>query len=159
MSLALDVGRVVMMPTSTEKNNNTSPTAASAGTDLNGAAAVRAAKAIKRRLKQFAAQRLLCRLRAWAFAFQQLMSNSATMQVFDTRRPDMRIHFGQLCAEARRNRVDLGARGFYATPGVDFNRETGQGTPFFYFTQGAAVAEVLGRSLHRRAASRRASIC
>jgi xanthine dehydrogenase large subunit len=37
----------------------------------------------------------------------------------------------------------LGARGFYATPGVDFNRETGQGTPFFYFTQGAAVAEVL----------------
>ena len=41
------------------------------------------------------------------------------------------------------NRVDLGARGFYATPGVDFNRETGQGTPFFYYTQGAAVAEVL----------------
>jgi xanthine dehydrogenase large subunit len=38
--------------------------------------------------------------------------------------------------------VDLGARGFYATPGVDFNRETGRGTPFFYFTQGAAVAEV-----------------
>ena len=41
-----------------------------------------------------------------------------------------------------RDRVDLGARGFYATPGVDFNRETGQGTPFFYYTQGAAVAEV-----------------
>ncbi len=34
-------------------------------------------------------------------------------------------------------------RGFFATPGVDFNRETGQGTPFFYYTQGAAVAEVL----------------
>jgi xanthine dehydrogenase large subunit len=39
--------------------------------------------------------------------------------------------------------VDLGARGFYATPGVDFNRETGRGTPFFYFTNGAAVADVL----------------
>src|SRR5256714_5631332 len=63
--------------------------------------------------------------------------------VLDSRRPDRRIAFGELCAEARRNRVDLGARGFYATPGVDFNRETGQGTPFFYYTQGAAVAEVL----------------
>jgi xanthine dehydrogenase large subunit len=62
--------------------------------------------------------------------------------VLDTRRPDVQIPFGQLCAEARRARVDLGARGFYATPGVDFNRETGQGTPFFYYTQGAAVAEV-----------------
>ena len=66
--------------------------------------------------------------------------------------PKSRIAFGQLCAEARRERVDLGARGFYATPGVDFNRETGRGTPFFYYTQGAAVAEVLDRPLHRRAA-------
>ena len=63
--------------------------------------------------------------------------------VYDSRRPELRIAFGELCAEARRERVDLGARGFYATPGVDFNRETGQGTPFFYYTQGAAVAEVL----------------
>jgi xanthine dehydrogenase large subunit len=63
--------------------------------------------------------------------------------VIDTRRADLRMPFGQLCADARRARVDLGARGFYATPGVDFNRETGRGTPFFYFTQGAAVAEVL----------------
>ena len=45
-------------------------------------------------------------------------------------------------AAARRDRVDLGARGFYATPGVDFNRETGRGTPFLYYTQGAAVAEI-----------------
>ena len=50
--------------------------------------------------------------------------------------------FGKLCEQARRDRIDLGARGFYITPGVDFNRETGRGTPFLYFTQGAAVAEV-----------------
>src|SRR2546423_11849578 len=62
--------------------------------------------------------------------------------VLDSRRPERRIGFGELGAAARRERVDLGARGFYATPGVDFNRETGQGTPFFYYTQGAAVAEV-----------------
>jgi len=137
----VDPKRVLVMPTSTEKNNNTSPTAASASTDLNGAAAVRACREIKRRLRRFAAARL-------ADARAGLAASSAHVKlrddcVFDSRRPDVRIPFGQLCAEARRERVDLGARGFYATPGVDFNRETGQGTPFFYYTQGAAVAEVL----------------
>jgi xanthine dehydrogenase large subunit len=62
--------------------------------------------------------------------------------VYDTRRPDVRIAFGPLCAEARRERIDLGARGFFATPGIDFNRDTGRGTPFSYFTQGAACCEV-----------------
>jgi xanthine dehydrogenase large subunit len=137
----IDVARVTLMPTSTEKNINTSPTAASAGTDLNGAAAVKACRDIKRRLRQFAASRL-------ADAKAGLSPSAAHIQfrdghVRDSRRPERRIAFAQLCAEARRERVDLGARGFYATPGVDFNRETGQGTPFFYFTQGAAVAEVL----------------
>ena len=137
----IDVSRVVLMSTSTEKNINTSPTAASAGTDLNGAAAVRACRTIKRRLRRFAAQRL-------ADVAMGLAPSTSHVQfrdnhVVDTRRPEVRIAVGQLCAEARRERVDLGARGFYATPGVDFNRETGQGTPFFYFTQGTAVAEVL----------------
>jgi xanthine dehydrogenase large subunit len=136
----IDPSRVVLMTTSTEKNNNTSPTAASAGTDLNGAAAVRACRAIKRRLRRFAAGRL-------ADAAAGLAPSTSHVQfrddhVLDNRRPDVQIPFGQICAEARRARVDLGARGFYATPGVDFNRETGQGTPFFYYTQGAAVAEV-----------------
>jgi xanthine dehydrogenase large subunit len=137
----VDLDRVIVMPTSTEKNNNTSPTAASASTDLNGAAAVRACRAIKRRLRRFAATFL-------ADAQAGLTRSSGHVQfrenhAFDARRPDVRIPFGQLCAEARRERIDLGARGFFATPGVDFNRETGQGTPFFYYTQGAAVAEVL----------------
>jgi xanthine dehydrogenase large subunit len=137
----VDVGLVTLMPTSTEKNINTSPTAASAGTDLNGAAAVEACRTIKRRLRRFAAARL-------ADAPTGLSASASHVHfregyVYDRRRPANRIAFGQLCAEARRARVDLGSRGFYATPGVDFNRETGQGTPFFYFTQGAAVAEVL----------------
>src|SRR4029079_10022236 len=55
---AIDASRVVVMATSTEKNINTSPTAASAGADLNGAAAVVACKTIKRRLRRFAARRL-----------------------------------------------------------------------------------------------------
>ena len=107
----------------------------------NGAAAVEACRIIKRRLRRFAASRL-------ADAKMGLSASASHVQfrdghVHDSRRPERKIAFGELCAEARRNRVDLGSRGFYATPGVDFNRETGQGTPFFYYTQGAAVAEVL----------------
>ena len=127
------------MPTSTEKNNNTSPTAASAGTDLNGAAAVKACRQIKARLGPFAAEQLAAE------------SGNATSpehvcfadgHAYDDREPARRLPFGQLADAARRAARLTWARAFYATPGVDFDRETGQGTPFFYYTQGAAVAEV-----------------
>jgi xanthine dehydrogenase large subunit len=135
----LDPARVRLMPTSTEKNNNTSPTAASASTDLNGAAAVRACKEIKRRLKRFAAARLADAAEGLAPSPRHVAFAGGA--VYDRRRPEVRLAFGPLCAAARRERVDLGARGFFATPGVDFNRETGRGTPFYYYTQGAAVVE------------------
>ena len=136
----LDPARVRLMPTSTEKNNNTSPTAASASTDLNGAAAVRACQQIKRRLKRFAAERLADQGAGLTPSPRHVIF--AKNAAYDSRRPDVQIAFGPLCDEARRERVDLGARGFFATPGVDFNRETGRGTPFFYYTQGAAAVEV-----------------
>src|SRR6202021_129435 len=60
----------------------------------------------------------------------------------DTRQRDTGLGFAELVRLADEERVDLGARGFYATPGVDFNRETGRGNPFLYFTNGAAVTEV-----------------
>ncbi len=131
---------VILMPTSTEKNNNTSPTAASAGTDHNGAAAIDACRQIKSRLAAYAASLL-------ASAEEGLVESPthivfAEGKVSDARRPEKRIAFGKLAAQARRDRIDLGARGFYITPGVDFNRETGKGNPFLYFTQGAAVAEI-----------------
>jgi xanthine dehydrogenase large subunit len=136
----LDPDRVRVMPTSTEKNNNTSATAASASTDLNGAAALRACQQIKRRLKKFAADRLSDKHEGLTPSPRHVVF--ADNAVYDTRRPEPRIAFGPLCAEARRERVDLGARGFFATPGIDFNRDTGRGTPFFYYTQGAACCEV-----------------
>ena len=136
----LDPAHVRLMPTSTEKNNNTSPTAASASTDLNGAAAVRACQQIKRRLKKFAAERLSDKAEGLTPSPRHVVF--ADNAVYDSRRPELRIAFGPLCDEARRERVDLGARGFFATPGVDFNRDTGRGTPFFYYTQGAAAVEV-----------------
>ena len=130
--------QVILMPTSTEKNCNTSPTAASAGTDLNGAAAVEACRTIRARLEAWAAAR---------FAEDGLVESCGHVGfaggwVYDTRRPAMRMAFGDLCAAARRDRVDLGARGFYATPIAGFDPAAGRGAPFFYYTQGAAAAEV-----------------
>ncbi len=133
------VSSVIVMATSTEKNHNTSPTAASAGTDLNGQAALVACARIRGRLAAFAAQRL-SRPAGHPVSAEDIRFEDGA--VFDSRTPQERIPFSTLCDEARRERIDLGERGFYATPGVDFNRETGRGTPFYYFTTGAAVAEV-----------------
>lgn len=137
----LDPAAVRLMITSTEKNNNASPTAASASTDLNGAAAIDACRQIKRRLRRFAAEQLADSAMGLAPSTRHISFRDGT--VFDRRCPDKILPFGILCDMARRERISLGARGFFATPGVDFNRETGRGTPFFYYTQGAAVAEVV----------------
>jgi len=131
---------VIVMPTSTEKNNNTSPTAASAGTDLNGAAAVNASQIIKNRLANLAADLFASPERGLIPSPEHI--EFADGIVSDARQPGSAIPFGELCNRARLERIDLGARGFYKTPGVDFNRETGKGNPFLYYTQGAAVAEV-----------------
>lgn len=138
----IDPDHVLLMTTSTEKNHNTSPTAASAGTDLNGAAAVDACRQIKRRMAQFAAQLFADEQAGLVCSPEHVVFTDG--MVGDSRIADSakRYHFGEFCDTARRERVDLGARGFFATPGVDFNRETGRGNPFFYYTTGAAISEV-----------------
>lgn len=138
---ALPWESVVVMPTSTEKNNNTSPTAASASTDLNGTAAVRACAVLRARLAEVAARHL-------ASADDGLEAAPASIDfvsgcVLDRRRPAVTLTFAELVALAYEQRVSLGERGFYATPGVDFNRDTGKGNPFLYYTNGCAAAEVL----------------
>ena len=133
---------VRMMATSTEKSNNTSPTAASAGTDLNGAAALNACGQILQRMRAYGAQLFASEQRGLVAAPEHVVIDGGW--VYDDRDAiaTNRIPFGEFCAMARRERVDLGARGFFATPGVDYNRETGRGNPFFYYTTGAAIAEV-----------------
>jgi xanthine dehydrogenase large subunit len=128
------------MVTSTEKNNNTSPTAASASTDLNGTAAVRACEILKARLAEVAARLLASPEDGIIPSPAHLVFEAGG--VVDTRCPGRRVAFKDLVRQAYEDRVDLGARGFYATPGVEFNRETGRGNPFLYFTNGAAAAEV-----------------
>ena len=139
-AFGLEPDRVILMPTSTEKNANTSPTAASAGTDLNGAAALDACRTIRERLAAYAARRLASADLGLTESAEQMVF--AGGRVYDRRCPERHVAFAELCGLARRDRIDLGGRGFYATPGVDYNRDTGRGSPFFYYTQGAATAEV-----------------
>ena len=140
---------VRVMTTSTEKNHNTSPTAASAGSDLNNAAALDACEQILGRMRAHAAD--LFASEAHGRVKSEVHVVVADGRVYDSRVPidgseaEHGVHatdFGPFCGGARRERVDLGARGFFSTPGVDFNRVTGRGNPFFYHTTGAAVAGV-----------------
>ncbi len=140
-AFGLPAEAVRVMTTSTEKNNNTSPTAASASTDLNGFAALHACETLRGRLADVAAQRLANPTEGLAPSPEHIRFEAG--QARDSRRAGLAIDFAELVRLAYEERVDLGARGFHATPGVDFNRETGRGNPFLYFTNGAAVSEVL----------------
>jgi len=138
---ALPADAVMLMPTSTEKNNNTSPTAASASTDLNGTAAVRACEGLRERLADVAARHFASPADGIEACPEHVRFENG--RVFDSRRPAIWITFREVVGLAYEQRVSLGERGFYATPGVDFNRETGKGAPFLYYTNGCAAAEVL----------------
>jgi xanthine dehydrogenase large subunit len=137
----LPLAAVRVMPTSTEKNNNTSPTAASASTDLNGSAAVRACEVLRNRLAEVAAPRLVSGNHDLTASPDHVRFENA--QVFDSRLPTVRLSFRELVCLAHEQRINLGERGFFATPEIDFSWQTGRGTPFRYYTTGAAAAEVL----------------
>lgn len=111
-TLGVAIGRVHVMVTSTEKNNNTSATAASSGADLNGSAAVDACRRIRARLDEVEARH----------------GDGLTWE--------------QLVQLAYRERVSLGERGFYATPRLDWDWTSGRGTPFLYFTMATSCSEV-----------------
>jgi xanthine dehydrogenase large subunit len=126
--------------TSTDKNNNTSPTAASCGTDLNGAAAMEAAGRLRQRLAAFAVQQKLFRTAERDPTEADIEFLDST--VFARNAPAERLSFEAVVRAAYAHRVSLGERGFYATPGIGWDQILGQGSPFLYFTQGAAAAEV-----------------
>ncbi len=172
LGLPRDAARV--MPTRTDKNANTSPTAASSGTDINGAAALLATRKIKKRLSELAYKLLDIPKEKWASktaglgtqpevkletpnldendpnAGAEWQSGKATyfeMQfedgwVFHPEHPTKKIEFKYLVLEAYLNRVSLSDYAFYKIPGIEFNKLTGQGDAFLYFTQGAACSEV-----------------
>ena len=140
-ALGVPYDTVIVGATSTEKNHNTSPTAASSGTDLNGAAAADACAKLRDRLTSFAATIFADAKRGFTESPTDVVFENGF--VWDKRSPGERMTFVQLICRAYMDRINLGERGYYITPGVDFNRETGKGHPFLYYTNGAACSEVL----------------
>ena len=109
---------------------NAAPTAASAGSDLNGMAAQIAAHAIKERLITVAA------------ALWQVPPETVIFRNGRVSSGNFAMTFGELAHTARRQRVQLSATGFYRTPELDWNRDQRTGRPFYYFAYGTACSEV-----------------
>ena len=127
---AVPIGQVKVSATATDKVPNTSATAASSGSDLNGMAAYEAAMTIRRRLAQVAADAAGCDPEGVRFAEDGVHAGEHVYA------------FHLLCRMAHLKRVSLSATGFYATPKIHYDRARHQGRPFFYFAYGAAIAEV-----------------
>lgn len=126
----VDFDRIKITKTTTEKVPNTSATAASSGSDLNGMAALDAVRQIKERLVRFAAEK-------W-------QAKEADV-VFDNNRVRIGsedLSFDDFIAQAYMARVQLSAAGFYKTPKIHWDRAAGTGRPFYYFSYGAACSEV-----------------
>jgi len=127
----IDLDQVKITPTNTGKVPNTSATAASSGSDMNGMAAQAAARKIKHRLTEFAAEKY--KVAADEIAF---LPNCVRVG-------NQEIAFKDLVKQAYLGRVSLSATGYYRTPKIHYDRETARGRPFLYFAYGAAVSEVL----------------
>jgi len=133
-ALGVSIDRIKITKTTTEKVPNTSATAASSGSDLNGMAALDACRQLIERLTAFAAK-------ARGVA-PELVSIGETVQIGTEEMP-----FQDFINTAYLARVQLSAAGFYKTPKIHWNRDTGQGRPFYYFAYGAACSEVSVDSL------------
>jgi len=127
----VDVDTVGVSATRTDKVPNTSPTAASSGTDLNGKAAQAAAKIIKARLIEFACEKYALNAAEVIFSESHVIVGAE------------KFSFAEFVQQAYMGRVSLSSTGFYKTPKIHFDRASGKGRPFFYYSTGAAVSEVL----------------
>ncbi len=126
----IGIGQIKITSTNTGKVPNTSATAASTGSDINGAAAFRAATKIKSRMVEAAAKHFAVSPEAIKLRDGKVSGGGKSMT------------FAELAHKCWFNRVSLSATGYYATPDIHWDAATLKGRPFFYFTYGAAVAEV-----------------
>ncbi len=158
--LGVPAARIRMMTTSTDKVPNTSATAASSGSDLNGAAVAAACATLRERLAGVAAGMLagtvgaaLCGDKDEGRGIKPLLQSDDVLfengLVFardpnapGSRAPPQGIPFSDVCKKAYTKRVSLSATGYYKTPGIHWDWAKSAGRPFHYFACGAAVAEV-----------------
>ena len=133
-TLGVTIERFRMMPTATDKVPNTSATAASSGSDLNGQAVKNACETLKARLAEVAA-RLLELNGPEDLVFEDDW-------IYSSLQPKDRVLFEAVVQQAYFDQVSLSATGYYRTPNIYYNKLKGTGKPFFYYAYGAAVSEV-----------------
>ncbi|SNT00952.1 xanthine dehydrogenase molybdopterin binding subunit [Pseudomonas segetis] len=127
----VDISRIQITATNTDKVPNTSPTAASSGADLNGKAAQNAAETIKQRLVDFL-------VREHKVSAEDIEFRNGQVRV-----RDQFIAFDQVIQQAYFAQVSLSSTGFYRTPKIFYDRDKAAGRPFYYFAYGAACSEVI----------------
>ena len=132
-TLGVPLTTVRLAPTRTDKVPNTSATAASSGTDLNGAAVRNACETLKARLSSVAAQRF--GTAAADVVFEDGM-------IYPLGAPEKAVDWKSVVMNAYLQRVQLFSDGFYRTPNIHWDRQKGKGDAFYYFAYGAAVSEV-----------------
>jgi len=128
----VDIDTIVATSTRTDKVPNSSPTAASSGTDLNGMAAKNAADTIKQRLVDFAVEKHGVESSSVRFENNRVSIGDVA-----------ELSFAEFVQQAYLGRISLSCTGYYRTPKIHYDREKASGRPFFYFAVGAAVSEVL----------------
>lgn len=134
--LGVPVDKIRLMTTSTDKVPNTSATAASSGSDLNGAAVQQACHILLQRLRPVAAELL------------NLPNSEQDHIVFANgwvspqSSPEQRIAFSEVTKRAYAQQISMSTTGFYRTPNIRYSAAEGRGKPFHYFAYGAAVTEV-----------------
>ncbi len=122
---------VKITATDTGKVPNTSATAASSGSDLNGMAVKAACDTIRDRMADVIARHYQCKISDITFADGRVTT------------PNADLSFAEAATLTWQSRVSLSATGFYKTPDIEWDRIKGRGRPFFYFAHGCAVTEVL----------------
>jgi xanthine dehydrogenase large subunit len=126
----IGLDRIKITATTTEKVPNTSPTAASSGSDLNGKAAQAAARAIRGRIAKVLATEFGVEPHEIAFRSGEVSGGGRGMS------------FADAVKRTYRARAQLSSTGYYATPKLHYDTKLHQGRPFFYFAYGASVSEV-----------------
>jgi xanthine dehydrogenase molybdopterin binding subunit/xanthine dehydrogenase small subunit len=144
--LGITLDKIRVMPTSTDKVPNTSATAASCGTDLNGMAVKNACDILRERLKPVALKlvgdevtSLKLKIKTDIALDDLIFSDNF---VFLRSAPEAKVLFTQVVQQAYFQRISLSSTGYYGTPEIHYDRAKGHGKPFHYFAVGAAVTEV-----------------
>jgi len=138
--LGVSIDRIKISATNTSKVPNTSATAASSGSDLNGMAVKNAIETIKDRLSGLALNRLRKNLKAYSLNPRKITFKNNT--IYNPDNPKIKISFDELIRSAYLSQISLSATGYYRTPLLNWDKNRGTGRPFNYYAFGMAVSEV-----------------